>query len=278
MQLAISFLFLIMCSFINAQDTLQYKNYIDYERNDHIARVKSTVLTKTGDFLPDGVYCFEGNAEDFDLLLKTSRPTMRKKFNINDNDILYLTGRIKDSIKTGDWYIKNSNKPIISTLNHTIDSIKIESYNYDLHKFSSPKYFFYENTICNTQEITNRLICTNSLGQSFNYGQGSNHSYRKNFCNEYKYEVYTYNRNDTIITNFEIEMEEYIPSKYTGGNGTLIKDNIHILIIEIVKNHKLVKFQIKREDNINADKYQKMKEYDFYPEFRYNFSKCWKLE
>ena len=50
--------------FANAQDTLMYKDYIDYERNDHIARVKSTILTKTGDFLSDGNYCFKGNTED----------------------------------------------------------------------------------------------------------------------------------------------------------------------------------------------------------------------
>ena len=130
MRLAVIFLFLIVSNTLYAQDTLQYKNYIDYERNDHIARVKSTILTKSGDFLPDGVYTFKGNAEDFDLLLKTSQTTMRKELNINDDDIFYLSGKIKDSIKVGDWYLKIKDKPIIKAYNKTVDSIRIGSYNY----------------------------------------------------------------------------------------------------------------------------------------------------
>lgn len=72
MQLVLSIFFIItLVSFINAQDTLRYKDFIDYERRDHFAMVENTIITRDGDFLPNGLYCFEGDKKDFELLLNT---------------------------------------------------------------------------------------------------------------------------------------------------------------------------------------------------------------
>lgn len=282
MQLAVKFLFLMgINSFIMAQDTLQYKNYIDYERNDHIARVKSTILTKTGDFLSDGNYCFKGNTEDFDLLLKTSQTTMRKKLNINNDDIFYLSGKIKDSIKVGDWYLKVRDRPIIKEFSNTVDSIRVGSYNYVRSNYIADiRYFFYENMTCYTTEITGSLNCIDSRGHSFYYSPSPNgyRTYRTNFCGDYKYEINIFNRNDTITTHFRIDMEEYIPSKYTMERGAHLRDYIQITTVEVIKDNKLIKFSITREEDIKSDKFQKMTTYDFYPEFRYHLSKCWELK
>ena len=298
MQLVISFLFLMVISpFINAQDTLEYRSYIDYERRDHLAMTKNTIITRDGKFLADASYCFAGNKKDFDFLLKSNR-TLRKKNDliINNKSELYLIGEIKDSIKAGVWIlvIKNTD---IRDKRAIIDSVRIENY-LPIGGPKEARYRYYNtNMKCNIQPSNyyQDIRCRDSINnisfseQNISYKERPDIGrYMRSVSCQYLAEREKFVREREEWEKYKTVLKDYIYMSSKKEGDTIkthfrVDTHLHnhifveINIIEVIRNDKLVYFNIEEYRNLPEKIKDEFKEYNFYPEIMYNLAPCWKL-
>lgn len=295
------FIFMLTNSFINAQDTLEYRNYIDYERRDPLATAKNTIITRDGNFLPDGLYCFTGYKKDFELLLKTNESVWsRADIKINGKSKLYLVGEIKDFIKVGVWTLKFKNN-YSSKHNPIIPSeVWVENYLYAIGAKEARYKFFNNDMNCKIQSYSlgQRTLCRDAVNNVYfsetyaplYFGETDVLSYERRVgCGYYvKYEedkkkgrknkrkthsllinddvsIDARRQGDTIKTQFEVKIRQ-VPDIY-----------VSLHITEVIRDNKLVYFNIDEQRNLPEKKENEFKGYNFYPEIMYNLAPCWEL-
>lgn len=296
MRLALSLFFIIIfVPLLTAQDTLMYKNYIDYERRDHFAVVKNTIITRDGSFLPNGSYCFRGNKKDFELLLKTSSAIwVHKNVKIDSKSELYLVGEIKDSIKVGIWKLIIKNKDLEGNQN-VMDSMQIENY----LPIGGPKMdryrYFNTNMQCEIQPPNYKqdIRCRDTLNRIYFSEHFASFKeepdvgrYMRHVSCYYPVEKENYVRERDEWEKYEVVMNDMIRMDSWKKGDTIrtylradafLQNHIFvdIKIIEVIRDNKLVYFNIDKDLPEKIE--ERFKDYNFYPEIMYNLTPCWEL-
>lgn len=180
-------LFILSFALTQAQEVLSYNDYIDYYREN----VKSTILTKEGDFLKNGKYKFIGKPKDFKFLL-----TYILRYNIDDfntNDTLSYEGEIKDSIKVNIWYLTTNRKgKQLDLIYHEEKGIVISGvdFNFEDNKYGLINQMLYLKSYDNYDSLDYQQF--NGINVYYNFEN------KNIYLNKRQY----YNKNNILINNF----------------------------------------------------------------------------
>lgn len=258
----IKFLLFISSFAYTQHDTLLYKNHLDYY-GEH---AKSTMLTKDLKFLNDGDYIFKGSRNDFSFLLNKQLKVEKK--NIVNIDTLYFYGKIKDSVKVGQWNLYHKNKKngkyerFFSEANQ-FEKIEIEgkaiALNYgDLGKKT---YLFRKTTGGNINYLDERILSVNNH-DSDDTITGASVRERENisvfrdtgiikyyrfanlYCGLYKYTIDISQQSEDFNTGLETSLTFRKPRL----DWRKPAEYYNLAIIEKFKNSKLIAITVEYSD------------------------------
>jgi len=257
MQKIISLLTFLFCLQAYTQkDTLLYKDYLDY----YSVNAKSTVLNKDLQFLKNGKYIFKGSVKDFDYLLNNILEE-KMLLNLSEVDTLYLSGKIKNSVKIKQWcfYKKNdSSKSILKELFINRLNYKNGKIQDKLTQFNG-KYYFIENK--DFIGFNFRNINTSEKGYLRFYKKNDTIKYLRNkdfYCAKYEITIYqtSENLNNYLKTEIAIWNLEKIKRGVRLTDKTL-SNEYRLIIKEKFKEKKLIKISIKYKYNDKGKEYFK---------------------
>ncbi len=253
-------LFFVLFNASAQQKTLLYKNYIDY----YSENAKSTILTKDLMFLKNGNYVFKGNGKDFNYLLNNvlhvKHSVIQK--NTTNLDTLFLVGKIKDSVKIGQWRLLKKVKSKQSEIYPTF-AVTINYHENGKIQFEKSKWNKFETNLLN-----DRIIIQNRKDYiSFRFHKNlnwSNHEYRNEGGWTYykKSDTIRYFRDKQVVyKTYEKEKHQSTSNLNDYLNTTITFNNkkgggsLETFIKEKFKNDKLVKVTMEHEFYFEGKEY-----------------------